>query len=74
VRIPWFFDLASATADGKPAPVESGHVVLTPAAREVTLTGRIKPDAPRLSYDQAVSDYKAEYRRRYAAFLRTGVK
>jgi hypothetical protein len=25
-----------------------------------------------LSYGQAVDDYKAEYRRRYANFLRTG--
>ncbi|MCX7826483.1 MAG: hypothetical protein N2689_13125 [Verrucomicrobiae bacterium] len=74
VRIPWFFDLASATADGKPATIESGHIVLTSATRQVTLTGRIKPAAPRLSYEQAVSDYKAEYRRRYEEFLRTGLK
>jgi hypothetical protein len=74
VRIPWFFDLASATADGKPVPVESGHVVLTPGAREVTLTGRVKPSAPALSYRQAVNDYQREYRQRYEQFLRTGVK
>jgi hypothetical protein len=36
--------------------------------------GHVKPDAPRLSYDHAVADYKAEYRRRYQQFLRTGLK
>jgi len=74
VRIPWFFDLAAATVDGQPATVQSGHVVLTPAVRQVTLTGRIKPDVPALSYQQAVSDYQREYRRRYEEFLRTGVR
>jgi len=38
----------------------------------LVLLGRIKPDAPWLSDDQAVADYRAEYRRRYQHFLRTG--
>ncbi len=74
VRIPWFFDLATATADGRPAAVESGHVVLAPSVRTVTLAGRIKPDAPAWSYQRAVHDYQREYRRRYEEFLRTGVR
>jgi hypothetical protein len=36
------------------------------------LFGHVKPDAPQLSYEGAVADYKSEYRRRYQEFLRTG--
>jgi hypothetical protein len=74
VRIPWFFTLASATADGKPATVQAGHVVLAPGAREMILVGRTQPLAPAMSYQQAVDDYQREYRRRYEQFLRTGLK
>jgi len=65
VRVPWFFAL-----EGN----KEGLIVVPLTAKELVLRGRIKPDAPRLSYDQAVTDYKAEYRRRYAEFLRTGLK
>lgn len=74
VRIPWFFALESATVDGKPATIQAGHVVIAPGAREVILTGRPNPAARAMSYQQAVDDYKAEYRRRYEQFLRTGLK
>jgi hypothetical protein len=74
VRIPWFFDLASATADGKPAAVSAGHVVVAPGTREVRLIGHTKPGTPALSYRQAVADYQREYRQRYEQYLRTGVK
>lgn len=74
VRVPWFFDLTRATSDGRPAPVDSGHVVLAPEARQVVLAGRFKPDAPKWSYAQSVEDYKHEYRRRHEEFLRTGLR
>ena len=48
-------------------------MVAEPGAGEVVLTGSIHAAVPRLSYAQAVADYKAEYRRRYDRFLRTGV-
>jgi len=47
VRIPWFFELAAAEADGKPLEAEAGHAVLAPCVRTLVLRGRIKPDAPR---------------------------
>jgi len=72
--VPWFFHLARATADGRPAKVQTGHVVLGPGVRQVVLVGRIRADTPALSYQQAVADYQREYRRRYEEFLRTGVK
>jgi hypothetical protein len=74
VRIPWFFELAAAEANGQRLEVQSGHVVVPPGTAEVKLRGCIRADAPRLSYDQAVADYKAEYRRRHEEFLRTGLK
>jgi hypothetical protein len=74
VRIPWFFELSRATVDGQPAKVHAGHVVLASGVRQVALAGRIKPDTPAMSYQQAVADYQREYRRHYEEFLRTGVK
>ena len=74
VRVPWFYEVERATLDGEPATAKDGHYVVPVSAAELILFGRIKPDSPRLSYDQAVADYKAEYRRRYEQFLRTGVK
>ncbi|MCX7826559.1 MAG: hypothetical protein N2689_13515, partial [Verrucomicrobiae bacterium] len=74
VRVPWFYALTRATLDGKPVTAKDGHIGVPLAAKELVLFGRIKPDAPRLSYDQAVADYKAEYRRRYTEFLRMGLK
>jgi hypothetical protein len=74
VRIPWFFELTRATADGQPATVEAGHIVLTPQTREGVLVGHFRTGTPALSYQQAVADYQREYRRRYEQFLRTGVR
>jgi len=69
VRVPWFFAL-----DRKTAATKDGHIVVPVTTKELVLFGRIRRDAPRLSYEKAVADYKAEYRRRYAEFLRTGLK
>jgi hypothetical protein len=73
LRVPWFFTLTEARLDGRVAAPVDGHVVAEPGAGEVVLTGSIHAAVPRLSYAQAVADYKAEYRRRYDRFLRTGV-
>ncbi len=74
VRVPWFFDLASAEADGKAVKAEDGHLVLPSDVRKIRLLGRIKENTPPLSYEQAVSAYKEQYRRKYEEFLRTGVR
>ena len=73
VRIPWFFELAEAKADGKPVKAEDGHLVLRPGVRKVTLRGRIKPDTRQCNFEQTVEEYKQEYRCRYEEFLRTGI-
>lgn len=72
VRVPWFFDVQRAELDGSEIRVQDGHVLFPLAARELVLVGATIADAPQLSYEQAVADYKAEYRRRYITFLRTG--
>jgi hypothetical protein len=72
VRIPWFFQATSATADGRAVPLSGGALQVAPGVRSVQVQGHIRADAPRLSYARAVEDYKSEYRRRYRKFLQTG--
>jgi len=51
----------------------SGNAVTLPAnTREVQIAWQKRSDAPALSYDNAVKDYKAEYRRRYEEWVQTG--
>jgi hypothetical protein len=73
IRIPWFYEALRAEADGRAVEAEDGHLVLAPGAKELKIKGRIRPGSPELSFDQTVRRYKAEYRRRYQEFLRTGV-
>ncbi|MCC7499143.1 MAG: hypothetical protein IT160_16280 [Bryobacterales bacterium] len=72
IRIPWYFNVQQAEADGKPLNVADGHLVITSATRAVTVKGSMRAAAPVLSYAKAVEDYKREYRQRYTEFLRTG--
>jgi hypothetical protein len=72
VTIPWFYDVKEATVDAKPATAAQGKLLVSPGAREVQIKGAVKPATPDWSYEQAVRDYKREYRRRYEEFLRTG--
>ena len=74
VRVPWFFELQSAQADGRAVQPAKGQLALAPTTRELTLRGRIKPETPELSFEKAVERYKQEYRRRYEEFLRTGIR
>lgn len=74
VRIPWFYELDSAEADGQTATPQDGHVILALGTRELKIRGRIRPETPPLSFGKAVEQYKQEYKRRYDEFLRTGVR
>ncbi len=73
LRVPWFYEVQQVTVDGRSAQVTAGHIVVPTGATQIEVQGRIKPGTPRMSYEQAVDDYKAEYRKRYAKFLETGV-
>ena len=72
VRVPWFLAVERVEVDGEPVDVEGTDLLLPLGATEVVLYGALRPDAPPLSYEQAVADYKAEYRRRWEHFRRTG--
>jgi hypothetical protein len=73
VRIPWYYEVQRAEADGRAVEVRDGHLTLAPTTNELRVRGRIRPGTPEMSFDQAVRRYKEEYRRRYEEFLRTGV-
>lgn len=74
VRVPWFFALERAEADGRAATPADGHLILPPDTRELRVHGKVKPDTPPMSFKNAVEEYQREYRRRYEEFLRTGVR
>lgn len=69
LHLPWFVDLHSATADGKAVRPVNGVLLLSPDTRTVELHWTVKANTPRMSYQQAVKDYEAEYARRYQIFM-----
>jgi hypothetical protein len=69
IHLPWFVDLSSATADGKPIQPGKGLLAIPPNAREIHLHWTVQPGTPTLSYAQAVEEYKAEYARRYQQLM-----
>ncbi len=71
LHIPWFLRVTAAEADGKPIAVSNGTLSLSPDTRELHLQWSHIPAAPgaTLSYDHAVTAYKTEYARRYAAWM-----
>ncbi len=72
VHVPWFMEVRRAVADGRAVPVRGGVLVLGPGTRTVELWWARRPDAPAMSYDAAVQDYKTEYRRRWERWIRGG--
>jgi hypothetical protein len=69
LHLPWFMELHSAIADGKPVAAKGGELDLPAATRTVTLRWTLRPGTDRLSYASAVSAYEAEYARRYKALM-----
>lgn len=69
VHLPWFVVLKSAMADSKEIEARDGELTIAPGTRTVALHWSMKPGTPRLSYDQAVNEYKTEYARRYTQLL-----
>jgi len=70
VHVPWFMELRRAEADGRTVRARNGAITLSPGVRTLTLHWTRRPDAPALSYQAAVQDYKAEYRRRWEEWMR----
>jgi len=69
VHLPWFVELKSATADGKPVHLTDGALTVPAGTRNLEFHWTVKPRTPRLSYDNAVAAYKFEYARRYNALM-----
>jgi hypothetical protein len=69
VHLPWFVELRSAKVDGAGVDAANGKLVVSPTAKEIRIHFALKPDAPRLSYQRAVDDYKTEYARRYRELI-----
>ena len=72
LHLPWFVNLSGVTADGKKINVVNNAAVLPASVRRVQIAWQKKADAPALNYENAVKDYKTEYRRRYEHWLQTG--
>ncbi len=72
LHLPWFANVSGVTADGKKINVANNAVVLPANVRTVQIAWQKKADAPALNYENAVKDYKTEYRRRYEQWLQTG--
>jgi hypothetical protein len=72
IRLPWFYEVRAAEADGRPLAIADGKLSVGPETREIKVTGRFRPSAAELSFERTVVQYKQEYRKRYAEFLRTG--
>jgi len=72
LHMPWFVSVSSVTADGKKLAVSGNSVVLPATAHSIQIGWQRKADAPALNYENAVRDYKAEYRRRYEQWTQTG--
>jgi hypothetical protein len=72
LHIPWFMRVKSVRADGMPLVAQAGVVNLPSTVRRVEIGWTRSSLVKQLSYEHAVKDYKAEYKRRYERFLRTG--
>jgi len=73
IRIPWFYEVQRAEADGRAIEIKDGHVVLSADTREVRFRGRVQTGTPSMSFENTVEGFKREYRIRHQEFLRTGV-
>ena len=72
IRLPWFYEVQAAEADGRALRISEGKLIVAPSTHEVKVKGQFRPSAPDLSFERTVAQYKQEYRKRYADFLRTG--
>lgn len=71
LHLPWFMKTTRVVADGASLPIQANRVLVPASAHTINITWTRQPDAPNLSYDNAVKDYKTEYARRYQMY-RTG--
>jgi hypothetical protein len=73
-HIPWFMSVSSVQVDGASVSPENGSIPVPAGARSMYVTWSRVNDAPPMSYQRSVNEYKQEYRRRYDEFLVNGVR
>lgn len=69
LHLPWFANVSAVWVDGQPAALTHGMVRIPAGAREVRIAWSRRPDAPGWSYQQAVDQYKQEYRRHWETYM-----
>jgi len=69
IHLPWYYQAGAIDVDGRPAQAAGLELPVAAGTKRIRIAGKIRPDAPAMSYDQAVADYLREYRRRYESFL-----
>lgn len=72
VHLPWFVKGSAASVDGKPAAIDKNRVSLPGSARKLEVGWAAVVPTAGFSYDEAVENYKREYRTRYERFLEEG--
>ncbi len=72
VHVPWWAEVHNATADGKAVAARDGNIVVPAGTKTLQLQWTRRELAKPYSYEAAVREYRAEYARRYAEFLKTG--
>jgi hypothetical protein len=71
LHLPWFLDISSVTADGRPIDFANGAAHLPATVREVRITWKSRRPV-NMNYQRTVDSYKKEYRRRYELLLDSG--
>lgn len=69
LHLPWFAYVSKVSVDGRPVQLENGAIMLPANAKEVRLSWARRAGTPDRSYEQAVEDYKSEYRRRSDIYM-----
>ncbi len=65
LHLPWFMNVKSASADGKPVEVKNGALHLSADTKLARIVWEKSKETPPMSYQHTVEEYKIEYARRY---------
>lgn len=71
VHIPWFLNAIGATADGKPVHIDQNGLHIPASTRDIRISVQFA-SRPKMSFDNTVTSFEAEYRRRWDQLERTG--
>jgi hypothetical protein len=69
LHLPWFAKVSGVWVDGRLAAQKNGMVQIPADAHEVRIAWSRRPSTPDWSYDQAVQQYRQEYRRHWEIYM-----